>query len=229
MEQRSHGELSTRRTISQMQSHWRSRTSLHSLGTGKHNKRRRWKMCDCIHARTHTHLTLQQFLQYCKTQVNYINHSCTDSRLHLKLFCLSAPSQLLHADPYYTLAASWGGGGPEVRTGRRKVMKEGKGQQAALKEEEARWWESRKIGTTGEEGDVSNPHCRTMGNLQFMKLICHLNNNNSSNFLSFYFFSISSSVVSVCLSVSWCLLLSGLPPLSAMGLCSLWTHFTLRD
>lgn len=110
MEQRSHGELSTRRTISQMQSHWRSRTSLHSLGTGKHNKRRRWKMCDCIHARTHTHLTLQQFLQYCKTQVNYINHSCTDSRLHLKLFCLSAPSQLLHADPYYTLAASWGGG-----------------------------------------------------------------------------------------------------------------------
>lgn len=39
--------------------------------------------------------------------MNYINHSCTDRRLRLELFCLSAPSQLLHADPHFTLAASW--------------------------------------------------------------------------------------------------------------------------
>lgn len=66
-------------------------------------------MCYRIHTRTHTHLTLQQFLQHCKTQVNYINHRRRDRRLCLKLFCLSAPSQLLHADPYYTLAwRVWG-------------------------------------------------------------------------------------------------------------------------
>lgn len=81
-------------------------------------------MRSCIHTRTHTHLALQQFLQYCRTQVNYINHSCTDRRLRLKLFCLSAPSQLLHADPYSTLALSWWGA--EVRAGRRKAMKQGK-------------------------------------------------------------------------------------------------------
>lgn len=69
----------------------------------------------CIHTRTHTHLTLQQFLQYCKTQVNYINHRCTDRRLLLELFCLSAPSQLLHADLSSTLAASWWGGWGDCR------------------------------------------------------------------------------------------------------------------
>lgn len=82
-----------------------------------------------IHTRTHTHLTLQQFLQYCKTQVNYINHRCTDRQLCLKLFCLSAPSQLLHADPYYTLAV----GGDEVRAEEEKGDEKGTGAVESIK------------------------------------------------------------------------------------------------
>lgn len=59
------------------------------------------------HKLTHTHLTLGQFLLYCKTQVKLDkSHRHTERQFHLRLFCLSASSQLLHADPYYPPATS---------------------------------------------------------------------------------------------------------------------------
>lgn len=64
-----------------------------------------------------THLTLHQVLLYCSAQEKLDkSHRHTERQFHLRLFCLSAPSQLLHADPYYPPATSqregegWGRG-----------------------------------------------------------------------------------------------------------------------
>lgn len=76
------GELSTRRTISQMQTHWRSLISLHLPSTGEQKTHTAYKetsagqvrasQCQVLphaHTQTHTHLALPRFLQYCKTVV----------------------------------------------------------------------------------------------------------------------------------------------------------------
>lgn len=133
-------------------------------------------MCYDIHTRTHPHLTLQQFLQYCKTQVNYINHKRTDRRLCLKLFCLSAPSQLLHADPYYTLAV----GGAEVRAEEEKGDEKGRGAIVRLKRIRVKAMRVKKTWKHRREGGVSNLHCRTAGSLHIMKLSYGLNYSSSS-------------------------------------------------
>lgn len=53
-------------------------------------------------APAYTNLTLRQFLQYRKAQVKFDkSHWHTERQFHLRLFCLSAPSQLQHADTYY--------------------------------------------------------------------------------------------------------------------------------
>lgn len=110
-----HGELSTKRTISQMQTHWKSLISLHLPNTGE-QKNSRNKYSSSLDTQTHTSHSppLSAALQGCG--------QVAERWFRLKLFCLSARSHLLHADPYYTPAS----GQREVgRKGRRAEEKKG--------------------------------------------------------------------------------------------------------
>lgn len=120
MEKRRSGKLCTKKTTSQMQTLWKSQTSLLSLSTGEQQTHIS-HATTCTHTYNQqlpqTHLTLHQVLLYCWAQEKLDkSHRHTERQFHLRLFCLSAPSQLLHADPYYPPATSqregegWGRG-----------------------------------------------------------------------------------------------------------------------
>lgn len=76
MEKKTSGKLSIKKTTSQMQTHWKSLTSLLSLSTGKHQAH---ISCTTTCTHTHTrnqqlpqiHLTLHQVLLYCSAQINH--------------------------------------------------------------------------------------------------------------------------------------------------------------
>lgn len=105
-----------------------------------------------------THLTRFQFLQCCKTQVMLDKSGRRRERwFHLKLFCLSAPPQLLNADPYYTPATSWregDGSGEGCGQGRRKVMRKWDEPHRAL--------QRRKDKSNRRRGGLSFAWCHTM-------------------------------------------------------------------
>lgn len=126
---RRHGESFTRKTTSQMQTRWRSPASLPSLSTGEQQTYKA-----LLNTFTGSHISVRTFsslhkshssavLQYRKAQVKFDkSHRHTERQFHLRLFCLSAPSQLQHADPYYP-PANW----LEERGGGSKRHKEAEG------------------------------------------------------------------------------------------------------
>lgn len=111
--------------------------SIHPVQVSRKHRAHAIVKCDRVAShQPRTHLARFHFLQSCKTQVMLDKSGRHRERwFHLKLFCLSAPPQLLNADPYYTPATSWregDGSGEGCGQGRRKLMRKWEEQHRAL-------------------------------------------------------------------------------------------------